>query len=96
MSLRKRLQRRVELRCKTELGGNATKLDDFAPNGERCEELSALRRLGLVRQRGQTLVDASLPIGRQPPDISLRQPTEIAQGQLQQPPGLEWRRERRE
>ena len=38
VSLRKGLQRRVEIRCKTELGGNATKLDDFAAYGERCEE----------------------------------------------------------
>jgi hypothetical protein len=79
ISLRKGLERGVEIRCKTELGGNATKLDDFAAKRERRDELSALQRLGLVRHCDQTFVDAAFPIGRQPPDISCRQPAEITQ-----------------
>src|SRR5271170_7433793 len=55
ISLRKGLQCGVEIRCKTELGGNATKLDDFAAKRERRDELSALQRLGLVRHCDQTL-----------------------------------------
>src|ERR1700722_16940600 len=66
IALRKGLQRRVEIRCKTELGGNATKLDDVAAKRDRREELSALQRLRLVRHCDQTLVDAAFPIGRQP------------------------------
>jgi hypothetical protein len=96
VSLRKGLQRRVEIRCKTELGGNATKLDDFAAKRERREELSASQRLGLVRHCDQTLVDAAFPIGRQPSDLSRRQPAEIAQGQFQKPLDPECRRERRQ
>ena len=94
VSLRKRLQRRVEVRGETKLEGNATKLDDFAANGERSEELGALQRLSLVRQCDQTLVDASFPIGRQLFDISPCQSTEIAQGKPQQPLDPEFRRER--
>jgi hypothetical protein len=96
ISLHKGLQRRVEIRCKTELGGNATKLDDFAAKRERREELTALQRLGLVRHCDQTLGDAAFPIGRQPSDISCRQPAEIAQGQFQEPLDPECRRERRQ
>src|SRR5580658_6120511 len=76
ISLRKGLQRRVEIRCKTEVGGHATKLDDSAAKRERREKLSALHRLGLLRHRDQTFVDAAFPIGRQLSDISCRQPAE--------------------
>src|ERR1700684_1955771 len=72
VALRKGVQCRVEIRCKTELGGNATKLDDFAAKRERREELSALQWLSLVGHCDQTLVDAAFPIGRQPSDISCR------------------------
>src|ERR1700722_20816292 len=74
ISLRKGLQRRVEIRCKTELGGKATKLDDFAAKRERREELTALQRLSLVRHRDQTLGDAAVPIRRQPSGIRSRPP----------------------
>src|SRR5215813_4106468 len=65
VSLRKRHQRRVEIRRQTELGSSAAKVDDFAADGERGEEPSTVRGLGLVRQCDQTAVDASFPICRQ-------------------------------
>ena len=50
VSLRKRLQRRVELRSNSELRRNSTKLNYFVSNGQRGEELGPLQRRGLVRQ----------------------------------------------
>ena len=59
VSLRKRLQRRVELRFNSELRRNSTKLNYFVSNGQRGEELGPLQRRGLVRQYHEPLSQSS-------------------------------------
>src|ERR1700722_9504468 len=85
VSLRKGLERQVELRDQAQLRCEVAKADDVGPDRQCRQELRPLQRIGLVRQSREAAVHTVFPIVSWPLNGSRRVAAQVAQGQREQP-----------
>src|SRR5580692_285161 len=81
VALRHGIKRWIELATQIEPASDMAKADDLGSYRNSSEELRALQRLGLLRQRGEATVDAAFPLTRGPRDRPPRLTAQVAQRQ---------------
>src|SRR5258706_15967580 len=85
---RQGIKRRVEFDPEIEPTSDATQPDDLGPDRKSSQELRALHRLGLLRQRSHAAVYATFPVNDRSQDMPLNQPPKAPNGNPKNPPPL--------